>query len=66
MAMEFLSIMFEIESIKGNLSAIYKSKPDILLFYIDDLLVFAKIHMENASSIKEIMTKFKIYYIVHE
>lgn len=45
---------FYLEHTKGNLTPIYKCEPVINhLIYEDDLLVFSKVSLENAKSIKK-------------
>lgn len=60
--MEYLSILFELEHLEGNLSPVYKNSPVINhLLYEDDLLVFVEAIIENATTVKDIMQKLKIY-----
>lgn len=58
--MEFLSLSFELEHVGGNISPIYKCEPILNhLIYADDLLICAKASLNNAVTVKWVLSTLK-------
>lgn len=51
--MEYFTILFDIEMLKGNINPISKIQPTIThLIYVDDLMLFVKLDYSNAYATK--------------